>query len=153
MTATVAGPVRAGLGGGLRAGPLGRAPLWCHNSLMETVVVVDDDSGFRALVGELLRLSGFAVIGHASDGHHAVAVARRLRPDIVLLDIQLPGADGFWVAGQLLADAVPPLVVLMSGRSPEDYGDSLQGCRGVAGFLAKADLTGTMLRQLVLTPP
>jgi CheY-like chemotaxis protein len=118
-----------------------------------TVVVVDDDPGFRSLAGQLLTESGFTVVGSAADGHQAVAVARRLKPDIVLLDVQMPGPDGFRVARQLLAEAAPPVVVLTSGRSSGDYGDARTRCPGVAGFLAKADLSGPSLRQLIDASP
>jgi CheY-like chemotaxis protein len=118
-----------------------------------TVVVIDDDPGFRSLAGQLLTASGFTVVGNAGDGHEAVAVARRLRPDVVLLDVQMPGPDGFWVARQLLAEAAPPVVVLTSGRSSGDYGDAPGRCPGVAGFLAKADLSGPALRQLIDASP
>jgi CheY-like chemotaxis protein len=118
-----------------------------------TVVVVDDDPGFRSLAAQLLTESGFTVVGNAADGHQAVAVARRLRPDIVLLDVQMPGPDGFWVARQLRAQAAPPLVVLTSGRSSGDYGDAPTRSPGIGGFLAKADLSGPSLRQLIDASP
>jgi CheY-like chemotaxis protein len=118
-----------------------------------TVVVVDDDPGFRSLAGQLLTESGFTVVGNAGDEHQALSVARRLLPDIVLLDIQMPGPDGLRVARQLLAEAAPPVVVLTSGRSSGDYGDARTRCPGVAGFLAKADLSGPSLRQLIDASP
>jgi DNA-binding NarL/FixJ family response regulator len=121
--------------------------------MARTVIVVDDDPGFRLLAGQLLTDSGFTVVGDAGDGYQAVAVARKLRPDIVLVDIQMPGPDGFWVARQLLAEATPPTVVLISGRSSGDYGDAIHRCRGVAGFLPKADLSGASLRDLVDAAP
>ena len=121
--------------------------------MARTVIVVDDDPGFRLLAGQLLTDSGFTVVGDAGDGYQAVAVARELRPDIVLVDIQMPGPDGFWVARQLLAEAMPPTVVLTSGRSSGDYGDAIHRCRGVAGFLPKADLSGASLRDLVDAAP
>jgi CheY-like chemotaxis protein len=118
-----------------------------------TVLVVDDDPGFRSLAGQVLTASDFTVVGNAGDGHEAVTVARRLRPDVVLLDVQMPGPDGFWVARQLLAEAAPPVVVLTSGRSSGDYGEAGTRCPGVAGFLAKADLSGPALRQLIGASP
>ena len=60
----------------------------------QTVVVVDDDPGFRSLVGRLLNASGFDVVGDAADGEEALTVTRRLHPDIVLLDVQMPGKTG-----------------------------------------------------------
>jgi CheY-like chemotaxis protein len=76
-------------------------------------------------------------------------VARRLRPNIVLLDVQMPGPNGFWVARQFLAQAAAPVVVLTSGRSPGDYRDARTRCPGVAGVLAEADLSGLSMRQLI----
>ena len=68
-----------------------------------TVLIVDDHDGFRATARALLEADGFDVIGEAADGEAAVASARRLRPDVVLLDVQLPGLDGFAVAERLAA--------------------------------------------------
>src|SRR5581483_7035489 len=59
---------------------------------------------------------GFSVVGEAADGGTAIAEVARLRPEVVLLDVQLPDADGFAVAAELAAVAEPPAVVLISGR-------------------------------------
>ena len=83
----------------------------------QTVVVVDDNPGFRSLIGQLLNATGFDVIGDAADGAEALAVTRRLHPDIVLLDVQMPGRDGFSVARQLVRESTSLAVVLTSGRS------------------------------------
>ena len=53
-------------------------------------MVVDDDPGFRSVVGRLLNESGFDVVGDAVDGDEALTVTRRLRPDSVLIDVQMP---------------------------------------------------------------
>ena len=66
-----------------------------------TVLIVDDHSGFRASARELLEAEGFEVVGEAEDAASAVEAARRLRPDIVLLDIQLPDADGVQVSREI----------------------------------------------------
>jgi DNA-binding NarL/FixJ family response regulator len=67
-----------------------------------TVLIVDDHDGFRESARALLEAEGFAVVGDAADGAAAVAAAGRLRPDMVLLDVQLPDVDGFAVAGRLV---------------------------------------------------
>jgi len=65
------------------------------------VLIVDDHAGFRRLARRLLEASGLTVVGDASDGASAVAAARALDPDLVLLDVVLPDSDGFAVAEQI----------------------------------------------------
>ena len=66
-----------------------------------TVLIVDDHADFRASASELLEAEGFDVVGAAADAGRAVELALRLRPQIVLLDVQLPERDGFAVAERL----------------------------------------------------
>jgi CheY-like chemotaxis protein len=113
-----------------------------------TVLIVDDHDGFRESARALLEAEGFTVVGDAADGAAAVAAVARLRPDVVLLDIQLPGADGFAVAGRLAAGPDPPRVVLISSREAAAYGPRV-GAAPVCGFLAKRELSGAALAVLV----
>lgn len=69
-----------------------------------TVLIVDDHHAFRESARALLDAEGFAVVGDAADGAGALAAVARLRPDVVLLDVQLPDVDGFAVADRLAAD-------------------------------------------------
>ena len=110
-----------------------------------TVLVVDDHAQFRRSARALLEAEGFDVIGEAGDGAEAVAEALRLRPQVVLLDVQLPGEDGFRVAERLAAAPGAPAVVLISGRDARTYGARLAGLR----FLAKRDLSGAALAALI----
>ena len=96
----------------------------------------------------LLQAGGYDVVGEAADGSSALQAARQLRPDLVLLDIQLPDVDGCEVARWLAAEANPPAVVLISSRDAEDYGARLTGC-GARGFVAKADLSGASIDALL----
>ena len=68
---------------------------------MSSVLIIDDDAGFRVQVKALLVADGFAVAGEAEDGWSGLEAARFLRPDYVLLDLGLPGMDGFEVARRL----------------------------------------------------
>jgi DNA-binding NarL/FixJ family response regulator len=112
------------------------------------VLVVDDHAPFRALAGELLQSAGYEVIGEAGDGRHAMDVCARLRPDIVLLDVQLPDVDGFAVAALLAAQEGGPVVVLTSTRDAGAYRRRL-ATSTVRGFIHKPDLSGAALAALL----
>jgi DNA-binding NarL/FixJ family response regulator len=71
----------------------------CHDSVVTTtVLIVDDHPSFRASARALLQAEGFEVVGEAEDGARALQAVEELRPDVVLLDVQLPDLDGFEVA-------------------------------------------------------
>jgi DNA-binding NarL/FixJ family response regulator len=112
------------------------------------VLVVDDHAGFRASVRELLAAGPFEVVAEADDGPAALEAFGRVRPDVVLLDIALPGADGFAVAEALASQREPPAVVLVSTRDASDYGPRIDAAP-VRGFLQKAALTVGSLEVLV----
>jgi DNA-binding NarL/FixJ family response regulator len=105
------------------------------------LLIVDDHPGFRRFAGILLASEGFDVTGAAPDGESALDAVRAQHPDVVLLDVQLPGIDGFEVAGRLAACEDPPSVVLTSSRSASDYGMRLAQAP-VKGFIPKQDLSG-----------
>jgi DNA-binding NarL/FixJ family response regulator len=91
-----------------------------------TVLIVDDHAAFRASARALLQAEGFDVVGEAADGAEAVEAVAVLRPEIVLLDIQLPDLDGLTVAEQLATVPNAPAVVLISSRDVAAYGPRLQ---------------------------
>jgi DNA-binding NarL/FixJ family response regulator len=113
-----------------------------------TVLIVDDHDGFRRSASALLELEGFDVVGCARDGETAVVETERLRPEIVLLDVQLPGLTGFEVAERLAVAPDPPCVVLISSRDASAYGPRL-GTVPARGFIPKRDLSGRALAALV----
>jgi DNA-binding NarL/FixJ family response regulator len=113
-----------------------------------TVVIIDDHEDFRDSARVLLEAEGFEVIGEASDGTEALAAVAAIRPSIVLLDIQLPGLDGFAVAEQIAGIPDPPVVVLISSRDAAAYGPRLVQT-SARGFLPKSELSGEALAALV----
>jgi DNA-binding NarL/FixJ family response regulator len=113
-----------------------------------TVLIVDDHAAFRESASALLEAEGFDVVGEAADGEDALAEVERLRPEIVLVDIQLPGLDGFGVAELLAQTADAPTVILISSRDAGTYGSRLDEAP-VRGFLAKRSLSGAALAGLV----
>jgi DNA-binding NarL/FixJ family response regulator len=118
----------------------------CQSCLVRgTVLIVDDHAGFRAAARALLEAGGFDVIGEAADGAAAIAAVERLRPAIVLLDVQLPDLDGFVVAERLAAaDAEVPAVVLTSSRSVASIRWRL-ALNPKWRFIPKAQLSGEAL--------
>src|ERR671935_738801 len=113
-----------------------------------TVLIVDDHEAFRESASALLEAEGFAVLGEAADGGTAIVESERLRPDVVLLDIQLPDLDGFTVAERLAAAREPPAVVLISSREAEAYGPRLDAA-AAQGFISKRELSGAALAALI----
>ena len=113
-----------------------------------TVLIVDDHDGFRAGARALLELDGFHVVGEAADGRAAIEAAHRLRPDVVLLDVQLPDIDGFAVAESMTAETDPPAVILVSSRSADSFRERLEATRA-RGFISKAELSGECLSSLL----
>jgi DNA-binding NarL/FixJ family response regulator len=114
----------------------------------QTLLIVDDHEDFRASARTLLELEGFDVVGLAEDGEEALEAVARLQPDVVLLDVQLPGMDGFDVARRLAADTDGPHVVLISSRDRSAYTAQLRDAQ-VSGFLGKGELSGAALHALV----
>ena len=114
---------------------------WC---VAKTVLIVDDHPSFRASARAILQAEGFDIVGEAEDGKTAVASAHALKPDVILLDVQLPDMDGFAVCRALHLNGGPPAVVLVSSRDASDYGALIQQS-GARGFIPKAELCGGTL--------
>jgi DNA-binding NarL/FixJ family response regulator len=113
-----------------------------------SVLIVDDHPSFRANARALLEAEGFDVIGEAEDGESALSAAARLRPELVLLDVQLPDIDGFEVAARLTNGNDGPAVVLVSSRDGSDFGPLVERS-GARGFIPKAELSGAALTALL----
>jgi DNA-binding NarL/FixJ family response regulator len=116
---------------------------------MRTILVVDDHGPYRATARALLEAEGYDVVGEAADGASALDAIERLRPEIVLLDVQLPDTDGFDVASQITAgNGDHPAVILVSSRDSSDFGPLVSRC-GALGFVPKAELSGERLQELL----
>ena len=113
-----------------------------------TVLIVDDFAAFRHSARALLEDDGFDVVGEAADGQTALTEVERLRPAVVLLDVQLPDEDGFEVAARVASRPDPPVVVLVSTRDASAYAARLAGTPA-RGLIAKAELSGERLAALL----
>ena len=110
-----------------------------------TVLIVDDHTAFRSRAKRMLEAEGFEVVGEAADGASGVDAAKRLAPDVVLLDLQLPDTTGFEVAEEITPG---PAVVITSTRDDEGY-DARARRSGARGFVSKAELSGPAIEQLL----
>ncbi len=112
-----------------------------------TVLIVDDDPAFRRVAARLLTARGLRVVAVASGGVAALEAASRLRPDCVLLDMQLDGEEGTAVARALTGGPGPPVVVLTSADATGPSARTMVGCRA-RGFVPKDRLAEVNLAAL-----
>jgi DNA-binding NarL/FixJ family response regulator len=110
------------------------------------VLLVDDDEAFRRSAAQLLADRGYDVVGQASTVAEARLAVAQLRPDALLLDVNLPDGDGVAFATELTGDGRSPRVLLTSTDSSAVTRRLLDRC-GAVGFVAKADLMGGDLRS------
>lgn len=89
-----------------------------HELVRPTVIVAEDEAIIRLDIVETLKESGFDVIGQAGDGAEAVRLALELKPQLVLMDIKMPGTDGLQAA-EILKEHKVPVVLLTAFSSPE----------------------------------
>jgi DNA-binding NarL/FixJ family response regulator len=104
----------------------------------ERILIVDDHPLTRSALGTLLRQQGFDVVGEAADGESAIALVGELAPDLVLLDLSLPGMNGLEALPRL-RDAAPgaEVVVLTASGTEDNLLGAIRG--GAAGYLLKSE--------------
>ena len=108
------------------------------------VIIADDESVVRIDLREALTELGYLVVGDVGDGQSAVNMARELDPDVVVMDIKMPGLDGIEAAQVLTQEKIAP-VVLLTAYSQRELIDRAKEA-GVVGYLVKP------FRETDLTP-
>jgi DNA-binding NarL/FixJ family response regulator len=113
-------------------------------------VLVDDNAAFVAAARSLLAHEGITVLGTTGNGAEALRLAAELRPDVLLVDIDLGAESGLELVRRLSrsAPAVPPPVILISSYAEEDYADLIAESPAV-GFLSKSELSAAAIRRLL----
>ncbi|MEA2515426.1 MAG: two-component system, response regulator PdtaR [Thermomicrobiales bacterium] len=99
------------------------------------IIIADDESLIRLDLREMLTHLGYDVIGEAGDGRSAMELARKLRPDLVIMDIKMPDLDGISAAEGLTEDRIAP-VVLLTAYSDQALVDRAKQA-GVVGYVVK----------------
>jgi two-component system, NarL family, invasion response regulator UvrY len=113
------------------------------------VVIVDDQAAFRSAARSVVgMLRGWQVVGEADSGEYGVEQVATVHPDVVLMDINLPGINGIEATRRILANEPSVAVVLLSTYAVDDLPDDARSC-GAAGYVRKDDLTPALLRSLL----
>ena len=114
------------------------------------LLIVDDNAPFLVAATRALEADGLHVVGIASTTAEAMARQRELRPDVILVDVNLGAENGAELARLLTDPAMtgPNQVILISTYPVQDLVDLVEALPGV-GFLSKAQLSGSAIRQLI----
>ena len=112
------------------------------------VLIVDDQLPFREAARMVVEMTdGFEVAGEAVNGEEAVEMVRSLRPDLVLMDVQMPGIDGLEATRRIRALADPPPVAVMSTHESGDYRETAL-IAGAYAFIPKSEFGMGALEDL-----
>jgi DNA-binding NarL/FixJ family response regulator len=115
------------------------------------VLVVDDQLIFRQVAREVIEATAhFELLGEASSGEHALAAVAELDPDLVLLDVRMPGMDGIETAARLHSASPEAVVILVSVEEAGNLPRSAASC-GAAELVRKQDFGPALLRRLWTT--
>lgn len=103
------------------------------------VLIVDDQEAFRSAARLVVALAdGFAVVGEAPSGEDAIEMVDELRPDLVLMDIKMPGLDGIDATRRVVADHPGVKVIVLSTYEADEY-EQLALDAGAIAFVSKSD--------------
>src|SRR6266566_5153515 len=107
---------------------------------MIQVLICDDQEAFRSAARQVVNAThGFEVVGEAATGEDSVVAAGRLHPDLILMDVHLPGIDGLEASRRIRAEHPKVVVVLLSTYEPEEFAARMSGS-GASAFISKAAL-------------
>jgi DNA-binding NarL/FixJ family response regulator len=113
-----------------------------------SVVIVDDQRPFRVAAKTVVRLTpGFVLSGEAESGEEAITRVEELRPDLVLMDINMPGISGIESTRQLMALHPDLTVILLSTYPPDDLPADALTC-GAAGYVNKDQFGPEILKDV-----
>jgi two-component system, NarL family, invasion response regulator UvrY len=134
---------------------LGTRQELCHDdgvdTLAVTVLIADDQAPFRSAAKAVVGIApGFEVVGEAASGEAAVELARTLAPDLVLMDIHLPGITGIEAARRIAGSSPLTLTFLVSSYQADDLPAEARSS-GAAAYINKEDFEARLLSELWAT--
>jgi two-component system, NarL family, response regulator DesR len=110
---------------------------------IRTVLIDDSETALRNITGFLQTLPEIAVVGTATSGAEAVELSRALRPDLALLDVQMPGMNGFEACQKMLAAYPETCIVMISVHGPEQVREACLAT-GARNFITKTRLSADL---------
>jgi DNA-binding response OmpR family regulator len=125
-----------------------------HTNMANKILLVDDDKDLLRFMGHSLQALGYEVV-HAQDGLSAISTAQQARPDLVILDLGLPGGDGFWVMERLtdLMTLLPVIVVSAKEPGPNRGRALHAGAQAFFQKPVKRDAFLLAVRRALMPPP
>ena len=112
------------------------------------VLIVDDQLPFREASRMVVELTdGFEVVGEAENGEQGVQMAAELQPDLVLMDVQMPGINGLEATRQITDVDNPPIVLVMSTHESGNY-EGLAQAAGAIDFVPKSQFSMDVLEEV-----
>ncbi len=129
---------------------MGPPPDDCDDGSVSSVrvLIVDDQMPFREASRMVVEMTdGFDVVGEAENGEQAVEMAATLRPDLVLMDVQMPGIDGLEATRRIMASDDPPHVLVMSTHESGNYDEPALDAGAIA-FVPKSSFSMDVLEDV-----
>ncbi|HEY4992068.1 MAG TPA: response regulator [Nakamurella sp.] len=112
------------------------------------VLIADDDPLIRMDLVEMLAEESFEVVGQVGDGERAAALAKELRPDLVIMDVKMPGKDGIQAAAEIAGEQIAPVIILTAFSERDLIQRALHA--GAMTYLAKPFSKATLLPAIEL---
>jgi DNA-binding NarL/FixJ family response regulator len=111
------------------------------------VLIVDDQEPFRLAARMVVEATdGFEVVGEAETGEDSVRIAKELNPDLVLMDVNLPGINGLEATRQILSGTARVVILLLSTYEAAEYAPRAAEC-GAAAYIPKSEFSPDRLEE------
>ncbi|HKJ87494.1 MAG TPA: response regulator, partial [Gammaproteobacteria bacterium] len=102
---------------------------------MKRIIIIDDDDSARTVLRGMLEDGGYEVAAEGRDGSEAVPLCRKHSPDVVIMDVRMPGTDGITAAGEISRTSPAAVVIITAGADPDTIARATEA--GVMGYLVK----------------